>query len=257
MCKQSIRVPFDQKEPKRSSWESLRRGPHPGPSLRAHGARPPPPSAGAHAQRDGLVLPEAPQQRRDFPVPGPSERLTGASFPGRTPLIPPPPPPTSLPCAQVIGAIIQGGQGPRDLRSHQEPLLLRGAWALPWPQRHLLWLRAPRGPGPGAAGLPTPAVRNGILGRKTTATTTTTTKWFSVFVQMETKSRRSCHSSPLSAMRYLDFSFFIAVFVFGPGDGPADSPGSDLGGVCITPFYLYKKKKWVENCTEEKKCTFL
>ena len=60
---------------------------------------------------------------------------------------------------------------------------------------------------------------------------------------METKSRRSCPlPSPLSVMHYLCFNFLVTVFVFGPRDGPADSPGSNPGGVCITPFYLYKKK---------------
>lgn len=44
-----------------------------------------------------------------------------------------------------------------------------------------------------------------------------------------------------SLTHYLCFSFLVTVFVFGPGDGPADSPGSNPGGVCITPFYLYKK----------------
>lgn len=40
-------------------------------------------------------------------------------------------------------------------------------------------------------------------------------------------------------MHKLCFSFFVTVFIFGPRDGLADSPGSDPGGVSITLFYLY------------------
>lgn len=51
--------------------------------------------------------------------------------------------------------------------------------------------------------------------------------------------------------------FLVTVFLFGPGDSPADSPGSDLGrGGVPPPFTCIKKKRWVENVLR-KKCTFL
>lgn len=41
-------------------------------------------------------------------------------------------------------------------------------------------------------------------------------------------------------------------------DRPADSPGSNPGGVCVTPFYLYKKKKndGLKNVLRKKKMYF-
>lgn len=59
------------------------------------------------------------------------------------------------------------------------------------------------------------------------------------FLTNGNKIQKKLPLSPLSVTSFLCFSFFVTVFLFGPGDSPEDSPGSDLGGGGPTPFYLY------------------
>lgn len=104
----------------------------------------------------------------------------------------------------------------------------------------------------GAAALLTPAVRNRILGQKTMVS--------SFCIKWKQKSRRSCHSSPLSATRYLAFGFFVTVSSLVPGTTQQILLVLTQDGCLHHPLLLVlkkQKKRWVEKCTEEKKCTFL
>lgn len=99
----------------------------------------------------------------------------------------------------------------------------------------------PKEPHPtGAAALSTPAVRNGILGQENK-----NGFLFFFFCINGKKIQEKLPPSPTptkcDALPLLQF--LSHCFRRWSRDRPADSPGSNPGGVCITPFYLYKKKK--------------
>ena len=78
---------------------------------------------------------------------------------------------------------------------------------------------------------------------------------------MERKSRRSCPPPLPPKCDALPLLQFLShCFRLWSRDHPADSPGSNPGGVCITPFYLYKKKKkkndGLKNVLRKKKMYF-
>lgn len=70
-------------------------------------------------------------------------------------------------------------------------------------------------------------------------------KWFSFFFFLYKWKENPGEAAPpppkCDALPLLQF--LSHCFRLWSRDHPADSPGSNPGGVCVTPFYLYKKKK--------------
>lgn len=122
----------------------------------------------------------------------------------------------------------------------------RGSWAL----------MAPTGRPEGLlrhqpAALPTPAVRKWDSWPETNKK-----KVFSFCINgNKIQEKLPPLTSECDALPWL--RFLCHRFVFGPqGQPSAGSPGSDPGGVCITPFYLYKKNDGLKNVLRKKNVLF-